>query len=351
VLHDAADVARTPFNLRSVRSPVHLIVNPNARSGRGAALVPALEAALEAAGFRGWTRYNTTAPGDATRYARTLAVSGVPPGPVVVVGGDGTLHEVANGLWQAGFPEGYPLTVLPVGTGNDFHRMLRAGSGIPDLIHTLENGEVRRFDVGEVRGDGGASIFVNLMGVGIDEAVLRRRDRFRRLPGLVQYLAALLVTLVDYRPISLTGRWTPGAGAATSLPERWKTLLTAVTVGPSIGGGFIVAPDAQADDGLLDLILVEPLSVSEIARILPTVIRGTLKATSRIHLVQVTEGRIEAQAEDGLIFFELDGERMEQGTSWIEVRVIPGALPVLDHRAGALAPGVLGTYGTGAVGS
>jgi diacylglycerol kinase (ATP) len=106
-------------------------------------------------------------------------------------------------------------------------------------------------------------------------------------------------------------------------------------VGPSIGGGFIVAPEARPDDGVLDLLLVEPLSFTEIVRILPSVVRGTLKSTSKVYLTTVTGGRLAAPS-GGQFFFELDGERMEDSTPWIEFRILPGVLQVMDR--GGMGP-------------
>ena len=261
------------------RAPVRVIVNPAAAGGRGRKAAGLLLAELERRGVRcdaEWTR----APGHAVELAARAARDGV--GRVVAVGGDGTVHEVAQGLLRdrlreasggdaAGAASAGPggaasparegvdgpvagaesaksaesasavpaLVLLPVGTGNDFHRMI-GGPRTPDTAADLiEGGVVRRFDVGRVRWEEGERCFVNLLGVGIDVDILRLRTRFARLPGLLQYLAALLNAMAAYRPIAVE----------IATPERRivaRTTISVVTVGPSIGGGFMINPDARA---------------------------------------------------------------------------------------------------------
>lgn len=347
-------------------SDLHVLINPNARGGRGARMVEPLLQSLSAGGWGTPSHALTEAPGHARELAATFARSPNPPSPaeerpriLVVMGGDGTLHEVVNGLRDAGFPDSVTLAVVPVGTGNDFHRMLRARGGVEGLLETLEEGRPRRLDVGLARWEGGEAAFVNLLGVGIDVAVLQRRARFQRLPGLLQYGAALVSALGGFRPVSLhiEGHAPPGfpadaAGAATAAPAadsaapaadpavpgrprppifacRSPALLAAITVGPSIGGGFLLSPEARPDDAALDLFLAQPLSFLEVMRHLPGVIRGTLGTTDRIHRARVSSARF-ASGSEAPFFFELDGEPFPEPTPWLEIEVLPGALSLLD---------------------
>jgi diacylglycerol kinase (ATP) len=306
-------------------NPIHVIANPNARSGRGRNVLAPLERALGATG-RPFRILRTEGPGHARTLALEVTTSGE-PGPLLVVGGDGTLHEVANGLHDAGFPGDFPLALLPVGTGNDFHRMLRSGGGFDDTLRLLGEGEVRRFDLGVARWQGGEEVFVNLFGVGIDVAVLRRRDTFARLPGLLQYGAALFSALRGFRPPGVRVRF-PDAPDLSGHDAR--ALLAAVTVGPSIGGGFLLNPGALPEDGRLDFFLAEPLNALEVMRHLPGVVRGTLGTTDRIH--RATFGRMRIEAPEGeRLAFELDGELMIAEHPWIEIEVLPRALPILDR--------------------
>ncbi len=255
---------------------------------------------------------------------------------ILVVGGDGTVHEVADGLLAdsrptAGRPAVPPLAVLPVGTGNDFFRMVRSPAGVGHAVRALQEGVPRSFEVGEAYWDGGSRRFVNLLGVGVDVEVLRRRSAFRRLPGLMQYLAALGAALVRYRPIPL--RVTVSSGDAKPIVLDSSVLLTAVTVGPSVGGGFQLSPNAVPDDGLLDLFLVGRLGVVKVLRYLPGILRGSGIPRPEISQLQGTQVHIQRTDGHGLAF-EVDGELMETVTQSLEIRIRPASLKILELPEG-----------------
>jgi len=322
---------------------VHVIANPNAAGGKGARAIPELRRRLLGEGISA-VFHLTKAPGHASELASRVREAGGER--ILVVGGDGTIHEVMNGLLAVegpatnghGVENELPLlAILPVGTGNDFHRMVRAPRGVDAAVELIRSGVPRSFDVGEVRWnggpaqDGGRAHFVNLFGVGIDVAVLQRRPAFGRLPGILQYLAALGSALAGFRPIPLRVEW-EGVEGTTGSHEA-PALLAAVTVGPSIGGGFIISPAARCDDGLLDLFFVDSLGVGKVIRYLPGILRGSL--TGKPEVRQVQASALVVSASDGRPFsFELDGEVMAQETNLLEVRVLRGRLRVLEMPDG-----------------
>jgi len=303
----------------------HVIANPNAAGGRVKRLLPQLREALD----RHSVPYRmdlTERPG----HAGELMAQGRADGArgLLVVGGDGTLHEVVSGLLRDGDGErAGGLAVLPVGTGNDFHRMVASDGSMESAIRDLLHGRVRRFDVGRVRWPGGEDVFVNLFGVGLDVAVLERRHTFRRLPGLLQYLAALAVSVVRFQPLSLDLTAETAEGAL--IERRVESLLAAVTVGPSVAGGIRLSPQARPDDGALDLFITDGLGVGGVVRHLPKVLRGTHRRIRGVHMHQVHRVRV-AAADDVPLRFELDGELMPEAVPWLEVEIIPGVLPILE---------------------
>ncbi len=301
-----------------------VVLNPAASGGAGARLRQEVERALQAREIP-FRMAETERPGHARKLAREALHAGVDR--ILVVGGDGTVHEVANGLLQDDVPGPVPpIAVVPVGTGNDFFRMVGASRSVKEAMDTLEGGDVHEFEVGWARFGDGGRYFVNLLGVGVDVEVLRRRAGFRRLRGLPQYLAALATALVGFRPqefrLSLEG---------PTGEIRGRTLLAAVTVGPSVGGGFLLNPSASPEDGLLDLFFVGPLGPLTIARYLPRVIRGTHQGLPKLHLRRFRKGRLE-RVDGQPFFFEMDGELMPDPVTALDMEAQPARLPVLLPR-------------------
>lgn len=298
---------------------VHIIANPISGGRKAERLLPALEEGFRGLGLPAAVR-RTRAPGHATELAFEAARGGV--SRILVIGGDGTIHEVANGLLEADENARPGMAVLPVGTGNDFHRMVRGPAGVAGALRVVHEGIARPFDVGFVRWGGQSRHFVNLLGVGIDTEVLRRRERFGWLGGMPQYLAALGTALVRFRPVPLVVE-----GEGTDI--RAEVLLAAVTVGPSVGGGFFLAPDASPDDGLLDLFVAERLGAIKVMRYIPRALRGTLGGERELHVAQ-TRG-LRFRSPNGQAFaFELDGELMATDATELEIGVRVACLPVLE---------------------
>ena len=297
----------------SLSHPLRVILNPTSGSGAGGKLVDRLRARLDARGQE-FDLCLTEGPGHATELARESVHRPL----LLAVGGDGTLHEIVNGILAT--ESGPAVAVLPVGTGNDFHRMVGTDRSIDAALDLIDHGREARFEVGHVRWEGGERHFVNVLGVGVDAEVLRQRNAFRRLPGLAQYTAALVAAVLKYRPIRLDVQLDSGVTFAD------RVMLAAVSVGPSAGGGFMLSPDARPDDGQLDLLFVEALNLLQVARYLPRVVRGTHRdlPVVRMHRLE----RVRLTAEDPF-FFELDGELLSDPVRSLEIEVVPGRLRVL----------------------
>lgn len=305
-------------------APLRVIVNPAASSGRGGRAAEALLRELDSRGQRCDVRY-TDAPGHASRLATEAVRDGVDR--LVVVGGDGTIHEVAGGLLASGAECLPAVAVCPVGTGNDFYRMVSPRSGVRELTRLLGEGVVKHFDVGRVRWEGGERVFVNLLGVGVDVAVLRCRARYSRLPGLVQYLASLLHALASFKPREVHVE-VGGAGGAGRHHIAGRTMLAVITVGPSIGGGFMINPEADGSDGQLDLCHIAAPGLLGVLGLIPRVVRG-VHGGSPLVTMRRLEHAVFRDPEGLPMWFELDGELAPEPASELRVEVIPKAFPVL----------------------
>jgi len=299
-----------------------VILNPAAAGGRARRSWDGLAGALAEAGLD-YTLVETDAPGHATELAQSLAASN---DIIAAAGGDGTVHEVANGLLRA--PEGVraALAVVPVGTGNDFVKLL-TGRDPRDAVAALVAGRFRTVDVGRAVWHGGSEYFVNGMGTGIDVEVVRQMSRARHVRGVAGYLLAVLKALRVFRPISLRLRQ-----GDESWSER-RVMIIAVGNGVSQGGGFYLTPGARPDDGRLDLCMVDEIGLARIARALPRLMRGS--HTDLPEVTMSTFQQLEVRAEAGRpLFFQVDGELREPaGLDHLRIEVVPQALRVIVGSA------------------
>ena len=184
---------------------MRIILNPTSGGGAGRKARAEIERELTRRDLP-FEITETRGRGDAVGLAEQAAQDGV--STVVAAGGDGTIHEVVNGLMRArGQAESAPiLGVIPIGTGNDFAKLLPLDGGRPAAYDVLKAGVVRTYDVGLAEWDGGSEYFVNGMGTGIDVEVVRQIERLPWLPGMPRYLAGLMRALVGFRPIRLAMR-------------------------------------------------------------------------------------------------------------------------------------------------
>ncbi len=189
---------------------------------------------------------------------------------IVVAGGDGTINQVAQAAVESGIPIGFVRS----GSGNDFCKANDIPQDTAEALKVAFMGRVKKIDVGKVN----RRIFVNVFGVGLDARVAKEAARLKRWPFIfpksVLYLRALLKELffspeyldLEIRFIDKKGRERKGAGRAT---------LVSIANGPTCGGMFRLAPEAQFDDGLLDICWVEETSSRRVLKFIPKAIKGT----------------------------------------------------------------------------
>jgi YegS/Rv2252/BmrU family lipid kinase len=295
---------------------VHVILNPKSGGGRGARLREEIERELSARGV-GVVLHETQAPGHARDLVREAIAAGATL--VAAAGGDGTIHDVANGLLRS--EKRVPLAIIPGGTGNDFAKVVpgaRTRDGAYDII---ARPAFRDFDAGYVKWSSGSEFFVNGMGTGIDVEVVRQILHLPRLPGPLKYLLGLFRALAVYQPIT----------ARVTLPaeviER-SVMMFAIGNGICQGGSFFLTPQADPADGKLDLCVVAEIPIWKVAIVLPLVMRGTHGSHPVVTMRSFTGLRFDAVGKAPL-FFQLDGELREPaGATWLTVEIRPRALTV-----------------------
>jgi len=303
-----------------------MILNPTAGGGRARRVSEHILVGLERRGVQ-VEMVATTVPREATRLALEAARAGVDL--IIAAGGDGTIHETANGLLRALSQgvDGPALAVLPVGSGNDFAKLIGPVDDLERSMDIVVEGRLRRLDAARASWPNAEHWFINAAGTGIDVEVVRQilRKRGGPTPGVARYLSAVLRALVRYRPLMLR----------ITLDDRTierDTMIIAAANGRCIGGGFWICPRAEPDDGQFDICIVNRVSYLGALRALSLVMRGKHERHPKVEMYRAEQVEIEALGPEPL-FFQMDGELHEPPNARkLELRLVPGALPVMAER-------------------
>lgn len=298
-----------------------MIYNPEADRGRSYQVAGDLHQLSREWGGADWI--GTDYPGHACELAAAAAEAGYES--VIALGGDGTVHEVVNGLMMVESGRRPRLGVVPLGSGNDFC----AGIGVPldpaaAMRRIFKDGRVKSIDIGRVKDfSGRIEYWSNVLGIGFDAAINIQSRSIPWLHGFWMYLAAILRTIIlkferplldiDMDGINLSGRY----------------LMLTIGNGAREGGGFRFAPDAEMDDGRLDYMLIDSISRWNMLRLLPEVMRGTHGRFPMVHLGRFQKLRLRA---DMALPIQADGEMFAPYAAdvrEVEVQVIPNALQVI----------------------
>ncbi|HEX6588625.1 MAG TPA: diacylglycerol kinase family protein [Longimicrobiales bacterium] len=303
---------------------VRVILNPTAGGGRAGRAAAAIERELASRGIVADVVL-TRARGHATELAAEAADD---HDLVVAAGGDGTIHEVANGILSVGTGSRRArLGVLPIGTGNDFARLL-GGHRLEHAFDCILRGAPRDLDVGLVRWGDRSEHFINGMGTGIDVEVVRQIARLPRFRGISGYLIGVLRALRVFEPIRARLR-------VDGVDIDRRVMIVGVGNGVSQGGGFYITPDARPDDGRLDLCVIDEMSLPRVMVTLPRLLRGRHVNLPTVHMMTFERLDIET---DTPLFFQLDGELREPaGVHRLSVEVLRGALPVAGRPLPSLS--------------
>jgi YegS/Rv2252/BmrU family lipid kinase len=294
---------------------VFLILNPAAGRGRARRAWRTVEPALRDAGVA-----FEMAVEERPQLAIGLAAGAARAGfdVIAAVGGDGTIHEVVNGIMTSGVEPRPALAIIPGGTGNDFAR----GVGIPKDPLTagrlLLGGERRRIDVGQVN----ERYFVGISGVGFDAEVAARVNGWPKwIGGTSVYVAAILNTLVAYRCV-------PTRVVLDGQEQRLRMFLVAAANTPWYGGGMYMAPQARPDDGALEIVIARDLGTIETLGLLPKVFSGAHLRHRKVTHQSAREVLVESEAP---LAIHADGETV--GYVPALFRVVPRAIEVIAPAA------------------
>lgn len=310
------------MDIAQVRPEWYVIVNPNAGNGKGR---------------KDWKRISdlfkkdniliepvfTERKGHAIDITARAVINGFRK--IVTVGGDGTLHEVVNGLFSqsACKPEDVTLALIPVGTGNDWGRMFGIPTVYNGAVDAIRNNKQLLHDVGLVTYHIGkeehSRYFINIAGLGFESIVVKKtnkqKDKGRSNKAI--YFFNLLTSLLAYRNTEAT---------ITVDGETTTSTIFSVNVGNGryCGGGMRQTPEAMPDDGLLDVTVLREMGRIEIIRNLSLLYDGSILSHPKVDGYRVKNLQVTSES---LLYVEADGESL--GHTPASFSVIPGALRVV----------------------
>jgi diacylglycerol kinase (ATP) len=296
--------------------PLVVIANPRAGRGKVAAKLPEIERILRDAGL-GYRIVQTTHPGHAAEAARDALHRG--ERYLVAAGGDGTVHEVVNGMLEDGRPiaPDAVLGVVAAGSGCDFVKSFGLPGDAVQAAHHLAGDRVRLIDVGKVTCMSGATevtrYFPNIAEAGLGAAVVARASGLPGLLGPAKYFCGFWLTLPRFRLATVQLD-------ADGQAYQWRAHNVVVANCRFYGGGMQISPKSQPDDGVLD-VLVMAGPKSEAFTTLPKVYRGTHLPHRNIVELQASRVRIETDPP-----FQVEGDGESLGTTPATFEVIPAAI-------------------------
>jgi YegS/Rv2252/BmrU family lipid kinase len=296
------------------------LVNPASANGSTLREWPEIARRASAAGLEGEALFSE-GPGGVVRSAEQAVEMGARK--VVVVGGDGTVNEAANGLLAVGTGQEIELAVIPRGTGTDFVRTFRIPAKLDEAIDVARNGRVREIDAGRVSyrawdGSGGSAYFVNVGSAGMSGAVARRANSTSKaLGGKASFLWATLAVFARWQNTEVV--------VNVDDARREGSMLDVIVANCEwLGGGMHMTPNAEPDDGLFDVLLIGDVTKRDLVQTLPKIYRGTHLPHPKAEELRGRTVTVEAPIA---LPIELDGE--QPGTTPASFEIVPRALRLL----------------------
>ena len=278
-----------------------IVCNPSAGSVNDRETIRALLEQIPGADLR-----FTEQPGDATRFAREALETGCET--VIAAGGDGTLNEVLNGVGP--HPERIRVGLIPLGTGNDFAKMLALPSSPEECIETLRAGHVRLVDLVRVTSDE-VRYFINVSAGGFSGAVNEvMTPEIKKTWGPLAYVRCAAEALPELRAYHTELVLDDSATLALELYN------VVIANGRYVAGGTLIAPEASIDDGLLDIILIPQNPAMDLALVAAQIAMGRHLESEGVVFRQAA--KVSVKSEPGM-WFNVDGELVGNEPATFEV--------------------------------
>jgi len=300
-----------------VAQPSHTVflVNPASSNGSTGRRWPELARRAAAAGLDGATLFSER-QGHLAELAREAALDGAEL--LVVVGGDGSVNEVVNGL--AGLGRQPAVAVVPRGTGWDFSRTFGIPRKIDDAVQIALQGDVRTIDLGRASyrawdGSDATAWFANVASAGMSGAIAKRaNETTKALGGKASYLWATFAVFSGWEATEIE--------VAVDGERRAGPMFDVVIAnGRFFGGGLEICPEAEPDDGLFDVLTIGDVTKRDLVQTMPKMYRGTHLPHPKAELLRGSSVTVTSETP---LPIELDGE--QPGTTPVTFEVAAGAL-------------------------
>ena len=259
--------------LQLKQNKITIIFNPKANLGRAWQTEESLQSCLPDDSHIEWLR--TEYPGQATYIAQTASESR--SHRIIAIGGDGTIHEVINGLIKSGKKDLPSLGIVPVGSGNDFAFSLGISTDPCTALDQSLTFKGQPIDIGYVKNSRGEiEYWSNAVGIGFDAIVVIYTRKMQYLKGFTVYFAAVLRTLFfNHKSFHLEG-------VIDNKKFDANLLMLALCNGQREGGGFYLAPQSEQNDGLLDFVMLNYVSKINLLASLTKFLDGTHTELSHV---------------------------------------------------------------------
>jgi len=298
------------------------ILNPNAGKGKGKKDWNRISEILTANGLKYSVRF-TERKGEATEFTRELIAGGYKR--IISIGGDGTLNEIVNGIFTQDHrsPSEIILSMIPVGTGNDWGRMFGIPLVYEGSAQVISEEKTMLHDIGVIDYYSGKEkqrrYFLNIAGMGFESVVVFKTNKQKEKgkSSKAIYFINLLSSLISYRntkaEITIDGK--------TSMAR-----IFSINVGNGryCGGGMRQTPDAIPDDGLLDITVIKEMGRLEIIRNLNLLYDGTILSHPKVDGYRSDNLKVSSES---LLYVEADGESLGHGPA--EFGIIPSAINIV----------------------
>lgn len=299
------------------------VVNPVSAGKSTAREWPGFEALIRKEGYSFDVAY-TEYPKHATQITSEALKNGYET--IVSVGGDGTLNEVANGFFENEEPinSNARLAVFSRGTGCDFIRSLKHDKGIESFIELLKRNQQKEFDIGKAKyldysGQTVVRYFINVADLGLGgETTYRVNKNTKVLKGFLSFMIGAVISILKYK----NKNFYINIDNKTMIEEKLNSVI--IANGQYFGGGMQVAPHAQMDDGVFEIVILGNLNKLELIKSFPTIYKGTHVNNKKVKFYSGNRVIVKC-SEKALI--EIDGE--QPGTNDAEFELVKNGIKIL----------------------